>query len=270
MTMKPSFPLLAAVAIISASALAYEVLLMRLFSIIQWHHFAYMIISLALLGYGISGVFLALNRDRLTQSFPSAIVANMLLFSLSAPVCFLLAQQIPFNPAEILWMPVQLLYLCSIYLILTLPFFFAANVTGLSFYQYKSQISFIYAADLFGAGVGSAGVILLLFLVFPQKILTVLVISGVVAALIASNFGFREQRDSANHWLGSSVIIIGTAVVLVVTALTTLNVSPYKSQNQLLHVPGTKIIDRYSSPLGVINVVKSADTPLRHAPGLES
>ncbi|MFA6163296.1 MAG: SAM-dependent methyltransferase [Methylobacter sp.] len=268
MTMKPSFPLLAVVAIISASALAYEVLLMRLFSIIQWHHFAYMIISLALLGYGISGVFLALNRDRLTQSFPSAILANMLLFSLSAPVCFLLAQQIPFNPAEILWTPVQLLYLCSIYLILTLPFFFAANVTGLSFYQYKSQVSFIYAADLIGAGLGSAGVILLLFLVFPQKILTVLVISGVVAALIASNFGFREQRDSDNQWSGSAVIIIGIAVIFVLTALMTLNVSPYKSQNQLLQVPGTKIIAWYSSPLGLISVVKSADTPLRHAPGL--
>lgn len=268
MTTKPNLLFLVAVAIISASALAYEILLMRLFSIIQWHHFAYMIISLALLGYGISGVFLALNRDRLTQSFPSAIMANMLLFSLSAPVCFLLAQQIPFNPAEILWTPVQLLYLCSIYLILTLPFFFAANVIGLSFYQYKDQVSFIYAADLFGAGLGSAGVILLLFMVFPQKILTVLIVSGVVAALIASNYGFREQRDSTNQWLSSPVIIIGIAVILVLTALTTLNVSPYKSQNQLLRVPGTKIIARYSSPLGVISVVKNAVTPLRHAPGL--
>jgi len=34
------------IALVSATALAYEVLLMRLFSIIQWHHFAYMMISL--------------------------------------------------------------------------------------------------------------------------------------------------------------------------------------------------------------------------------
>jgi hypothetical protein len=137
MTTKPGWPLLFALAVISGSALAYEILLMRLFSIIQWHHFAYMIISLALLGYGVSGVFLALNRDRLARSFPWAIMTNLLLFSFSAPACFLLAQQIPFNPAEILWTPVQFLYLCSIYLILTLPFFFAANVIGLSFYHYK-------------------------------------------------------------------------------------------------------------------------------------
>jgi hypothetical protein len=74
MMMKPHLSLLAAVGIISASSLAYEVLLMRLFSIIQWHHFAYMMISLALLGYGVSGVFLALNRDRLAQFFPTAIM----------------------------------------------------------------------------------------------------------------------------------------------------------------------------------------------------
>ncbi|MGZ8184477.1 MAG: spermine/spermidine synthase domain-containing protein, partial [Methylobacter sp.] len=261
--MKPRVSLLAAVAMISASALAYEILLMRLFSIIQWHHFAYMMISLALLGYGVSGVFLALNRDRLAQLFPAAIMTNMLLFSLFAPACFLLAQQIPFNPAEMLWTPVQLLYLCGIYLILALPFFFAANVIGLSLYQYKSQASSIYAADLCGAGLGSAGVILLLFVVFPEKILTVLTLSGILATLLASSYTFHAPK----HWTVASVII-GLAVLLTPAGWMTLNISPYKSLIQLLQVPGTKIIDRYSSPLGSISVVKSGITPLRHAPGL--
>ena len=54
-----------AVGLVSAGVLAYEVLLARLFSIIQWYHFAYMVISIALLGYGASGTFLALVRDRL-------------------------------------------------------------------------------------------------------------------------------------------------------------------------------------------------------------
>ena len=48
-------PLLPAVGLVSAGALAYEVLLTRLFSIVQWHHYAYMIISIALLGYGNVG-----------------------------------------------------------------------------------------------------------------------------------------------------------------------------------------------------------------------
>jgi hypothetical protein len=191
----------------------------------------------------------------------------MLLFSLLAPVSFLMVQEIPFNPAEMLWTPVQLLYLCSIYLILAIPFFFAANVIGLSFYQYKSQVSVIYAADLIGAGAGSLSVILLLFLLFPQKILIVLIVMGVVAALIVSNWGFREQESSPNQWL-SPVVIIGIAAIFVLTDLMALNISPYKSQNQLLRVPGTKIIAQDSSPLGLISVVKSDHTPLRHAPGL--
>ena len=53
---------LPAVATISAAVLAYEVLLVRLFSITGWHHFAYMIISIALLGFGASGSILALAR----------------------------------------------------------------------------------------------------------------------------------------------------------------------------------------------------------------
>ena len=267
MTTKPGLPLLFAIAVISASALAYEILLMRLFSIIQWHHFAYMIISLALLGYGVSGVFLALNRDRLSRGFPWAIMTNLLLFSFSAPACFLLAQQIPFNPAEILWTPVQFLYLCSIYLILTLPFFFAANVIGLSFYQFKEQVSSIYAADLFGAGAGSAGVILLLFLMFPEQILTVLVLSGILATLIVSAYAFRGQHINTKHWT-VACIIIGAVVTFAPAGWVTLAISPYKSQSQLLLIPGTKVIDLYSSPLGLISVVKTAVTPLRYAPGL--
>jgi len=267
MTTKPSYSFLVVITLISASALAYEVLLMRLFSIIQWHHFAYMIISLALLGYGVSGVFLAMNRDRLARSFPTVIIVNLVLFSVSAPACFLLAQQIPFNPAEILWAPVQLTYLCSIYLLLTLPFFFAANIIGLSFYQYQEHVSSIYAADLFGAGLGSVGVILLLFIVFPEKILIVLILMGIVATLIVSRVAFRGQAIIARHWT-SACIIIGMASAFALTGWMTLNVSPYKSQNQLLQISGTKIIDQYSSPLGLISIVKSSDTPLRHAPGL--
>lgn len=267
MSLKPSFSFLLVIAIISASALAYEVLLMRLFSIIQWHHFAYMIISLALLGYGVSGVFVAMSRDRLARGFPTVIIVNLLLFSFSAPACFLLAQQIPFNPAEILWAPVQLMYLCSIYLLLTLPFFFAANIIGLSFYQYQEQVSSIYAADLFGAGLGSVGVILLLFAVFPVKILTVLMLSGIVATLILSRYAFPGLDLNTKRWTGAC-IIIGMVSAYGLTGWMTLNVSPYKSQNQFLQISGTKIIDQYSSPLGLISIVKSSVIPLRHAPGL--
>ena len=56
-------PLLLGVFVLSGAVIGYEILLMRLFSISQWHHFAYMIISLALLGFGASGTLIALARS---------------------------------------------------------------------------------------------------------------------------------------------------------------------------------------------------------------
>ena len=53
-------PLLA-VALVSAAALAFEVLLTRLFSIVQWHHFAYMVISIAPVSY--THLTLPTNRE---------------------------------------------------------------------------------------------------------------------------------------------------------------------------------------------------------------
>ena len=58
-------PPLFAIGLLSGAALGYEILLMRLLSIIQWHHFAYMIISVAILCFGAACTALALFRRRL-------------------------------------------------------------------------------------------------------------------------------------------------------------------------------------------------------------
>jgi hypothetical protein len=140
-------------------ALSYEILLMRLFSIVQYHHFAYMIISLALLGYGASGTFLVFFRQFFLRRFPITLIGNILLFGLTVIVCFLAGQHLLFNPDEIFWDNRQWLKLFALYLFLALPFFFAANCIALTFSQYRQRISEIYAADLFGAGLGSIVVI---------------------------------------------------------------------------------------------------------------
>ena len=155
-------PPLLAILIISAAALAYEVLLIRLFSIVQWHHFAYMVISLALLGYGASGTFVALLRRRLLANFSRTFRINANLFGWTAATCFLLAQQLPFNTLELFWDPRQVGYLLLAYLLLFIPFFFAANCICVSFSRFGEMIPRIYAFDLVGAGLGALRIILLL------------------------------------------------------------------------------------------------------------
>ena len=46
------------------------------------------------------------------------ILGNLALFGLSAVLCFLLAQRLPFNPEEVLWDWRQPLYLTQVYLLL--------------------------------------------------------------------------------------------------------------------------------------------------------
>ncbi|MEE8589470.1 MAG: hypothetical protein V3S80_09025 [Sulfurimonadaceae bacterium] len=251
------------IALISASALAYEILLMKLFSIIQWHHFAYMIISLALLGYGASGTFLALARERMLTYFPYAYVGNIALFGLSSMFCFTVAQQIPFNPLEILWETKQLFWLLTLYLLLALPFFFAANAVGLAFIYHKTEISRVYGADLLGAGLGSLGILLLLYLFFPASILQLIAL----AALFATLIGFKELDIK----LKTSVLLLYALSLLAVLLLgsgITLNMNEYKDLRQTLRISGTKIVEERSSPLGMLSVVESPDVPFRYVPGL--
>jgi len=256
-------PPLFAIALLSASALAYEVLLMRLFSIVQWHHFAYMVISLALLGYGASGTFLSLAQKWLLSRFSTAFCTNLGLFGITSVGCYLLAQQVPFNPETVLWDLREPLRLLFMYLLLAVPFFFAANAIGLVFIRFRMQIAPAYAADLLGAGLGSLCVIVLLLVALPLSALGTIGALGLSSLLVAV-----WQLHLARRALWNIVAISTALVLMLVVQQAELELSPYKSLSQTLRIDGTDIITEASSPLGLLTVVESATIPLRHAPGL--
>ena len=259
------FLLFVSIFLISAAALAYEILLMRLLSIIQWHHFAYMIISLALLGYGASGTFLALTRQWLQQRFAVVYIASTALFGVSMLVCFALAQRVPFNALEIMWDSTQYLYLLFIYLLLFVPFFFAASCIGLAFISYPAKISRIYMSDLLGAGSGALGIILMLFVLRPETSVLVLAGLALIAALVANLFYYSRLEN----W--SLAAFIAFAVIMVFgysQGWPGLRISPYKGLSQSLQIMDARIVDEQSSPLGLLTVVDSPTIPFRHAPGL--
>jgi hypothetical protein len=235
---------------------------MRLFSIIQWHHFAYMMISLALLGYGVSGAFIMLLQRPLLQRFAASYIINLTLFGICSVGCFLLAQHIPFNAEEVLWDARQTVWLLYTYLLLAVPFFFAANAIGLALIHYRARLSRIYAADLMGAGLGSIGILVLLFAVLPLQALTVLGVLGIGAALLAI-WELRQRLSTV--WL---LLPLATVLLMLPASWSTLEMSPYKGLSQTLLVKDTRIIAERSSPLGLLSVVESPTVPLRHVPGM--
>ena len=236
---------------------------MRALSIVQWHHFAYMIISLALLGYGASGTFIAIFKRRLEARFESAFAASALLFSVSMVLCFALGQRVPFNALEIVWDSRQFLYLALVYLVFFLPFFFAAACIGLAFTCRHRSISRIYFFDLVGAGVGAMLIIGLLFVFIPQNALLVLMMLPLIASLIMG------IASSARTPLMLAQIIWLTLLVSgIPQQQLDLRISDYKGLSQALQVIDSRVLTISSSPLGLITVVESSTVPVRHAPGL--
>src|SRR5215208_2971119 len=144
-----------------------------------------MIISVALLGIGASGTFLAFARGMFAPRFTEAFAGCAMLFTGFAMGGFALAQRVPFNPLEVIWDPGQQLHRAQIYGLLALPFFAVGTAIGLAFIVYENRIAAIYRADLIGAALGALLIIAVLYILPPQDCLRVVVWLGVTAASLA-------------------------------------------------------------------------------------
>ena len=257
-------PTLSTIFLLSASALAFEVLLVRLFSIINWHHFAFMVISIALLGYGASGSMITVFRDRLLQRYGSVIVFNALMFGLSTVACFVAVQHMPFNALEILWDTSQWQRLFMSYLLLTLPFFFVANAIALTMARFSDRIALIYGVDLIGAGIGAIAILLLLQFYSPDAVLRILGTLGLAASMLAARKLIQRGRMLA-------ITLLSLFVVFILSAPSDwleLRLSEYKSLEQVLLIKGTNHLQRHSNSISQVDVVESRDIPFRNAPGM--
>ncbi len=87
----------AAIALVSAASLLLELALLRLFAVQQFYHFAFMAISLALLGAGASGSLLSLWPRPLRPAWSS------LGFSVSILGAYLLINTLPFDSFSVAW-----------------------------------------------------------------------------------------------------------------------------------------------------------------------
>ena len=255
--------LMVSVFLLSGCTLAYEILLMRLFSIIQWHHFAYMIIGLALLGYGVSGTVVSLLQQQARRYFYGAYVVSVLLFAAFSMLSFQLAQKIPFNAEVFMWDNQQLLYLTLLMLLLSVPFFFAASAICMAFIRFQESLSGIYAADLAGAAAGSLLIILLLFQFQPQHALVAISLLAILSAILVIPV-------LAPKTIRRMLLLVLTVALLAVlnTTYLKLDASPYKPLSQVMQIQGSEIVHVDSSPHGLLTVVKNEQIPFRDAPGL--
>ena len=145
--------------LLSVRTLLLELSLTRVLSVALWYHFGFLIVSTALLGFGVSGVVLALwkgLRDTAHLDAWLALLAGS--FSFFTVVCFWILQRIPFDPFSLLMDRRQIYFMPLHYIVISIPFFCSGLCFALLFFRGTPQINRLYAFDLLGAGVGCAAI----------------------------------------------------------------------------------------------------------------
>ena len=264
----------AALLLISASVLSYQVILVRAFSIGQWHHFAYMVISIALLGFGASGTLLAaLERSRtnsamsLHGSQAGWFAISATSFAIALPVSFWLTQRVPFDAFLIVWEVRQVVYLGCYYLLLSVPFFAAATTIGLALTSESEKCPRLYAYNMVGSGAGALLAVVVLSIARVEWAL-IGVMGLAQGAAVAAVLDKKLFVDRGSRWLfaAAGVAIMSIMTLAYVFRPPAVRLSQYKGLSYALNLPHAQVVAERSSPVGRVDVVVS--TAIREAPGL--
>lgn len=228
---------------------------MRMFSISLWYHFAFLIVSIAMLGTGASGTLLSLY-PRLKNS--SYISEYCLLLSISIIGSYLVSNQLPFDPVQLSWSKAQLAYFALFITILALPFLFTGLILASAFSVYSKKSGLLYGADLIGAGLGLISGLFLMSFFAPEKIVPLLSFSAASASL----FGGKKR-----YTIMAFLLMLFNIVLFVYEpSMLRLNISPYKGLKAALRYPGARVLETYISPYTRIDTFLSP--AIRFAPGL--
>ncbi|HEY6009584.1 MAG TPA: hypothetical protein VIU40_14760, partial [Geobacteraceae bacterium] len=150
--------LLVSVGLLSCATVALQLALMRQLAITQWHHFAAMVISTALLGFGAAGTLLALRRERFLRH-RELLLPLLMLGSAAAMACLPWLGRAAFAGFDTYLLFTDLRQagrLLAGNLCCALPFFLAALAIGLLFTAETERIGPLYCANLLGSGAGGA------------------------------------------------------------------------------------------------------------------
>lgn len=148
---------------LSFATIGWQLVLMRCLLIARYHHFSFLVISCALLGFGAGGTILCLGRSWFSERLDPVFRWGTLLFALSMPICFRLGELLPlsvyFPPADVL---AALKWWFLFWLIHIIPFLLAGILIGLALMAGGPNIHRVYAANLAGSAAGALGGIWLL------------------------------------------------------------------------------------------------------------
>lgn len=174
--------------IIAMTTLMVELALVRVFDVIWHSNMAYMIITMVMFCFGLSGVFLSLwpvtERSKVNRTL--AILA--VLFGITVILPLPVLNNLPINFSGFYGAPVKTcIMFLLMYLFLILPFFISGMILTILFSSFSDKIQKLYFWDLLGAAIGCLILIPFLPQIGPGGVLFVGGGLGFISAALFSN-----------------------------------------------------------------------------------
>ena len=187
----PERTLLAGLALTSFAALLLELALTRLFSVVLFYHFAFLAISIALLGLGAGGVFAFLLKRRLARVSTRTLAARLCL--VNSVVVILVLEVVLRVPVALSLTGKNFLRLSAIYLYSAAPFFLTGLLFSIVFARETWRVARLYGADLSGGALACVAVVPLLnWIGGPNTIVAAAVAMAAAGAIWAASSSTRK------------------------------------------------------------------------------
>lgn len=250
-----------AIGLISAAIIAFQLILMQILSYVQWYHFAYMIISIALLGFGAAGTFLTIFQQKLEKNYYTLFPFLLIVTAILIPVVVGIAnsEAVRFDSLLIFQDSRHIGKLILTYFIFFLPFLTGALAIGMSFSKFADQIGKIYFSNLIGSGIG--GIIAIFFMqwIIPEQ-------QSFAVAILAFVGGIVSLPKNKKKLIRIIVPLSTLILIILFFYPPRLTPSEYKDISKTMLLPDAKVEYRKSTPHGFVEIVSSPI--LRYAPGV--
>ena len=254
-----------AVGLLAGAVIALQIAVMRIFAAGNWAHFGSFIVSIAMLGVGISSTVMCVRQPWFARHWRGVASAALLAFGPVAVGANLLAQQLPFNAIFLIADSSQKWRLAANFVLYLLPFMVGSLFLGAVFLETRREFARVYFADLAGCGLCGLAMLGGMWVFTPEYLILVplalWLLAGVAwaatlasARLLLAVLLCAALAVSAHTWLADTL------------GLTRLAVSEYKGVSYAERFPDARRVYERATPFGHIEVY--ASSYLHFAPGL--
>jgi len=232
-----------AVLLVSAAALADEIVLIRLLSVRFWPHFVPMIVSQAMLGFGAAGVAIQLSRRGLGTRPHRAFAWSVLLSAPAFDLAYRASLRVPFDPFLLMWEPSAWPAFALFFCLLSVPFFLAGFAVSVPLAFSLGQPGAVYGASFAGSAAGALLALPAFSLLPTESLLRV----PSCLCLCAAVFVLRGRAGRLR--VGRAAAFAAFLLVLALPPPGP-SPSPYKDLAATQRLPGARTLAVRSGPSG--------------------